>query len=1005
MEFSPDIGKLFELALGNASGDTWQARCAQFVLIMFVLILTFFFLKLLFEFIKIFLEVILTLKEQWSKIRIGLSAEQEHELRRRQQFCQVLSSDLDALNKAESWNDQFFTDLEAQVEAEGKFYATKLDRWRKRESIGLRHVPSLIQAIESSAEQFLLLIGDPGSGKSVALRHLARQLSEKTMRSRSSTAFIPLYINLKELPPPPTNELSADFIKSFVIDNIRRGDADTADYVREKWDEYRQKGIWFFLFDSFDEIPAILHAPSDSDIIAQHTEAIRQFLAGMSSCRGIIASREFKCPNLVWQRLRILALSTERQERLIENSFLPADKKEIVRRYLAETESHLRRTPLFLSLLCRYVKDMNRAPANELSLLDRHLERLTQRDEAFVCSKYGLTSEQLMNGAVELARLFAESPELSLSPTIDEIVKRLQNRMIAGLDMENLLSALIYVKVGRSDVQEARPGDRRFSFAHRRYQETLFVRYLAQHVDHLSRDDLLTDPRWREYTVTLLQTQSTRVITPILTKAARLLSRYRNQARRESILPEFGGHLYYYNWHNDPSIPLLQLLQEGLAHRLDDIPAQLRNQVELLLMPRWQDGDFYDREIVLQLGGLLPERHLLTILHKAIVTGTSGMLGQAFHKVFFLKLLPDELATWVRSRISRAILTASDITEVLKLGALAARLPEQTGASFVATRCARMRRSLILRILWKRVILSDFNFKFFRTNKTLEQKEQFKILIISALLFYRAALMISLSIVVVMLMAFYPNVTWWRLAINCFLLAVVIFVSYNAIRDFIMHITRDIESPLNFTLISKRLRSRDWRSSRVSSFVSFFSTLTSYSSATLTFTMIVSRGQPSLAWFLISSYILVAGYFAMVWSLEKLRMRKALSRLSEYKEHQCKLNLPEHATSGDELLDWLRWGSHSIIPSMAHVRSLGRLALSIPVGRLTFSTPVVPQDICPLAPKISPIAIQYFSFRPILGELIMQALQEIDKSAEVDYVHSSVISRSGNNPSARVTAN
>jgi hypothetical protein len=84
--------------------------------------------------------------------------------------------------------------------------------------------------------------------------------------------------NLKELGATFDGEVNADAIKQFVLDNIRRGDADTVAYVKQHWDEYRAEGMWFFLFDSFDEIPAVLHAPTGSAVIRKYAEAIRQFL-------------------------------------------------------------------------------------------------------------------------------------------------------------------------------------------------------------------------------------------------------------------------------------------------------------------------------------------------------------------------------------------------------------------------------------------------------------------------------------------------------------------------------------------------------------------------------------------------------------------------------------------------------------------------------------------------------------------------------------------------------
>src|SRR5439155_4984538 len=136
-----------------------------------------------------------------------------------------------------------------------------------------------------------------------------------------------------------------------------------------------------------------------------------------------------------------------------------------------------------------------------------------------------------IEGAVQLAVLFAEHPALSLAPTQDEVAIALNGKSIPGDSLENLVGALVDVKIGRSDVQEARAGDRRFTFSHRRYQETLVVRHFAEQPWYLPARELLTDLRWREYTVTLLQTQGQSVLAPLLQEATELLAKYASDQR------------------------------------------------------------------------------------------------------------------------------------------------------------------------------------------------------------------------------------------------------------------------------------------------------------------------------------------------------------------------------------------------------------------------------------------------------------------------------------------
>jgi hypothetical protein len=652
-------------------------------------------------------EALAKLLEKWKDVGLPVTFHRRTalEIRQRRQFCRVLNSDLATLAKTENWNDIYFTDLEAEIEAEGKYYTSTLRRLLRRPSQGLRRAPSLIEALTSSAEQVLLVVGEPGSGKSVALRHLAHQMAQRGTLSSDPRALVPLYLNLKELTPGPKEGHTADSIKQFVLDNIRRGDAETAAYVREHWDDYRSRGVWFFLFDSFDEIPAVLHAPTGSAVIREHAEALRMFLAGMSACRGILASREFKGPDsLPWQKLRILPLSEARQERLVSNSFLKPEQQKLVREHLVSSDGNLLRSnPLFLTLLCRYIREEGSPPTNDHDLLKGHIIRLAHRDVDFLQRTYHLRPEDLLAGAERLAVIFAESPTLSLAPTQDEIIAALDAQESTSQQLHDLVAALVDVKIGRSDVRESRPGDLRFTFAHRRYQETLFVGYLAAHPQHLAPHDLLTNLRWREYTVTLLQTADSSVLDPLLAEAAQVLD---DAARRQSsvpIVPELGGGLSYYLWDNDPLIRLLSLLQEGLTRRKRADWRLVSEAAARLLMPRWEGGDLYDRRRVLDMGGLLPAEILAACIAYAVDIRAPSLQAIAFKKVELLQEVPESLSAWVRDRLSKALLSAKRRSEERRLAALAARLPTVVGARSVYLRCSLLRKlitPLVVRLFY-----------------------------------------------------------------------------------------------------------------------------------------------------------------------------------------------------------------------------------------------------------------------------------------------------------------
>ena len=88
-------------------------------------------------------------------------------------FCGVLLDDINRLDRETNWSAEYYTPLDAEVEVQS----------RNRR---LRKVTDLLTAIRSDpSSQVFLVIGDPGSGKSVALRKLCRDL----LKERGTSHF------------------------------------------------------------------------------------------------------------------------------------------------------------------------------------------------------------------------------------------------------------------------------------------------------------------------------------------------------------------------------------------------------------------------------------------------------------------------------------------------------------------------------------------------------------------------------------------------------------------------------------------------------------------------------------------------------------------------------------------------------------------------------------------------------------------------------------------------
>lgn len=98
-------------------------------------------------------------------------------------FCKTLRQWLYDLNREANWNENQFTPLEAEVE---------MDNGGKRK----KKYEDLLKCLKSNRRRgtVYLLLGSPGSGKSVSMRKLCLDLLKESKKTKK----IPVYINLKE---------------------------------------------------------------------------------------------------------------------------------------------------------------------------------------------------------------------------------------------------------------------------------------------------------------------------------------------------------------------------------------------------------------------------------------------------------------------------------------------------------------------------------------------------------------------------------------------------------------------------------------------------------------------------------------------------------------------------------------------------------------------------------------------------------------------------------------
>jgi uncharacterized protein YhhL (DUF1145 family) len=268
-----------------------------------------------------------------------------------------LRNKLDILNTQTQWSDTNYVPLEAEVQI--------LDGKTAR-----RKIVDLLRAIRVNPKTGLFVVlGEPGTGKSVALRTLA---SELLARSRTRDR-IPIYVNLREWKSETIWTLdkkpSIQEFHQFVFNNLlQEMDLPSRAFLRKHFDILLEKGFLFFIFDSFDEIPAVLDHDEDSWIIAELSNCISSYVL---NSRGVIASRLFRQPKLSHRERTVLEIqpfSDDRIVRAIRNA--SNEPQKLIRVILSERIDLgvVARNPFLLHLIIFHFNEINKPPDSQASM-------------------------------------------------------------------------------------------------------------------------------------------------------------------------------------------------------------------------------------------------------------------------------------------------------------------------------------------------------------------------------------------------------------------------------------------------------------------------------------------------------------------------------------------------------------------------------------------------------------------------------------------------------------
>lgn len=662
IEFPIDLQWLMELIFGGAT-PSWVGPVVGYCFMLLVLLWI----------VNGIISLVGNAARVWTEHLqpIFYSPARRRRVERRRRFASHLEHELRRLNDLEEWSDYRYAELEAEVEAEGRRRMSWLRSLLPLGS-GLRREPSLSRAIERSKERLILLEGEPGVGKSVALRHAALSMLRHAAKARSRGVVIPIYVNLRELVRGDREAIDASLIRAFVLQYLQRVHRrDVEEFLEQEFDKGLDEGTWLFLFDSFDELPEILSSTEADAIIECYAEAISDFLHGMNQCRGIIASRHFRGPSqLAWPRFRILPLSKDRRLELIGKAHLEPELERALLGDLQMAAEEIRLmagNPMFLGLLCEHVKVNGALPDSTHSAFETYVgERLT-RDAGRVKRRYGLTPIDLRATAQTVAFAMTATRGLGLAPSRQALREAL---LALGLPADEglgkALDALEYIRLARSERVVGASESELFAFSHRRFQEYFATCVVLSEPALVQPEELLTNGRWRETVVAMCQTQPGEALSPVIDAARELLNKMviqtpglvgdlseyigdAQESRGETESRPLESNLRSFPWPSG-ALHLLSILQDGFRSRLHELPHDVRREAGRLVLSASVQGIIPDRKYALQVAGAAPQDVLSTILSAVFGQKSRILRDAAYRQVARLDQIPEDVAREIRTK-------------------------------------------------------------------------------------------------------------------------------------------------------------------------------------------------------------------------------------------------------------------------------------------------------------------------------------------------------------------